>query len=78
MLEPLVQAAQLLQVKKVTEEDAGALCSLCTVLSPQQVLGGWAFILSWGSRGVGTTPPPRGLDGPSPSLLPVPTLSSRL
>ncbi|KAM6331896.1 unconventional myosin-Vb-like [Alca torda] len=38
VLEPLVQAAQLLQVKKVTEEDAGALCSLCTVLSPQQVV----------------------------------------
>lgn len=40
VLEPLVQAAQLLQVKKSTEEDAGALCSLCTALSPQQVLGG--------------------------------------
>ncbi|XP_009945340.1 PREDICTED: unconventional myosin-Vb-like [Leptosomus discolor] len=38
VLEPLVQAAQLLQVKKVTEEDARALCSLCTVLSPQQVV----------------------------------------
>ncbi|NXL94413.1 MYO5B protein, partial [Alectura lathami] len=38
MLEPLVQAAQLLQVKKATEEDAGAICSLCTVLSPQQVV----------------------------------------
>ncbi|XP_071433939.1 unconventional myosin-Vb-like [Pithys albifrons albifrons] len=38
VLEPLVQAAQLLQVKKVTEEDAGALCSLCTVLTPQQVV----------------------------------------
>ncbi|XP_040983756.1 unconventional myosin-Vb-like [Aquila chrysaetos chrysaetos] len=38
VLEPLVQAAQLLQVKKVTEEDAGALCSLCTVLSTQQVV----------------------------------------
>ncbi|NWV01190.1 MYO5B protein, partial [Upupa epops] len=38
MLEPLVQAAQLLQVKKVTLEDARALCSLCTVLSPQQVV----------------------------------------
>ncbi|KAK2542373.1 unconventional myosin-Vb-like protein, partial [Columba guinea] len=38
VLEPLVQAAQLLQVKKVTKEDAGALCSLCTVLSPQQVV----------------------------------------
>lgn len=41
VLEPLVQAAQLLQVKKVTKEDAGALCSLCTVLSPQQVQGLW-------------------------------------
>lgn len=40
MLEPLVQAAQLLQVKKATEEDAGAICSLCTVLTPQQVWGG--------------------------------------
>ncbi|NWV72341.1 MYO5B protein, partial [Malurus elegans] len=38
VLEPLVQAAQLLQVKKVTEEDAGALCSLCTLLTPQQVV----------------------------------------
>ncbi|NWW86774.1 MYO5B protein, partial [Rhynochetos jubatus] len=38
VLEPLVQGAQLLQLKKVTEEDAGALCSLCTVLSPQQVV----------------------------------------
>ncbi|XP_072213378.1 unconventional myosin-Vb-like [Excalfactoria chinensis] len=38
MLEPLVQAAQLLQVKKVTEEDAAAICSLCTVLTPQQVV----------------------------------------
>ncbi|NWJ10168.1 MYO5B protein, partial [Crypturellus undulatus] len=37
-LEPLVQAAQLLQVKKATEEDAGAICTLCTVLSPQQVV----------------------------------------
>ncbi|NXE57021.1 MYO5A protein, partial [Casuarius casuarius] len=38
VLEPLVQAAQLLQVKKATEEDAGAICSLCTVLSTQQVV----------------------------------------
>ncbi|NXX21056.1 MYO5B protein, partial [Podargus strigoides] len=38
VLEPLVQAAQLLQVKKVTEEDAAALCSLCTLLTPQQVM----------------------------------------
>lgn len=43
-LEPLVQAAQLLQVKKVTGEDAGALCSLCTVLTPQQVLGGLGLL----------------------------------
>lgn len=43
-LESLVQAAQLLQVKKVTEEDAGALCSLCTVLTPQQVLGGLGLL----------------------------------
>ena len=42
MLEPLIQAAQLLQVKKATEEDAAAICSLCTVLTPQQVWGrGW-------------------------------------
>lgn len=54
VLEPLVQAAQLLQVKKVTKEDAGALCSLCTVLSPQQVRGAGTrcLILSWGSPGV--------------------------
>lgn len=45
VLEPLVQAAQLLQVKKVTEEDAGALCSLCTVLSTQQVLVGARCLL---------------------------------
>ncbi|NXO00730.1 MYO5B protein, partial [Rhinopomastus cyanomelas] len=38
VLEPLVQAAQLLQVKKATPEDARALCSLCTGLSPQQVV----------------------------------------
>ncbi|NXU58149.1 MYO5B protein, partial [Turnix velox] len=38
VLEPLVQVSQLLQMKKVTEEDAGALCSLCTALSPQQVV----------------------------------------
>ncbi|NWR88222.1 MYO5B protein, partial [Furnarius figulus] len=37
-LEPLVQAAQLLQVKKVTEEDVQAICSLCTVLTPQQAV----------------------------------------
>lgn len=48
MLEPLVQAAQLLQVKKATEEDAGAICSLCTVLSPQQVPGGGIGVTPWG------------------------------
>uniref|UniRef100_A0A8C0BN44 Dilute domain-containing protein n=1 Tax=Buteo japonicus TaxID=224669 RepID=A0A8C0BN44_9AVES len=48
VLEPLVQAAQLLQVKKVTEEDAGALCSLCTVLSTQQVSGTWGPVLGGG------------------------------
>lgn len=53
MLEPLVQAAQLLQVKKATEEDAGAICSLCTVLSPQQVPGG-----DWGSPSWGAPIPP--------------------
>lgn len=48
MLEPLVQAAQLLQVKKATEEDAGAICSLCTVLSPQQVPGRGLGVTLWG------------------------------
>lgn len=80
MLEPLVQAAQLLQVKKVTEEDAGALCSLCTVLSTQQVLVGarcllgthpgtpWPPWVCQGCTGVGTMPYP-GVSGcaqPSP------------
>lgn len=37
ILEPLIQAAQLLQVKKTSEEDAEAICCLCTALSPQQV-----------------------------------------
>ncbi|XP_067413549.1 unconventional myosin-Vb-like [Emydura macquarii macquarii] len=37
-LEPLIQAAQLLQVKKATEEDAEAICCLCTALSPLQVM----------------------------------------
>ncbi|XP_025064123.1 unconventional myosin-Vb-like isoform X2 [Alligator sinensis] len=38
ILEPLIQAAQLLQVKKTSEEDAEAICCLCTTLSPQQVV----------------------------------------
>lgn len=37
-MEPLIQAAQLLQLKKKTPEDAEAICSLCTSLSTQQVL----------------------------------------
>lgn len=39
-MEPLIQAAQLLQLKKKTPEDAEAICSLCTALSTQQV---WAL-----------------------------------
>uniref|UniRef100_A0A8C9NV48 Myosin VB n=1 Tax=Serinus canaria TaxID=9135 RepID=A0A8C9NV48_SERCA len=37
-LEPLIQAAQLLQLKKKTSEDAEAICSLCTSLSTQQIV----------------------------------------
>ncbi|XP_061470342.1 unconventional myosin-Vb isoform X2 [Rhineura floridana] len=37
-LEPLIQAAQLLQLKKKTPEDAEALCSLCTSLTTQQIV----------------------------------------
>ncbi len=36
-LEPLIQAAQLLQVKKKTDEDAEAICSMCNGLSTSQV-----------------------------------------
>lgn len=39
VLQPLIQAAQLLQVKKTTEEDADAICGLCTALSTPQVTG---------------------------------------
>ncbi|KAL0162769.1 hypothetical protein M9458_042165, partial [Cirrhinus mrigala] len=35
-MEPVIQAAQLLQVKKKTSQDAEAICSLCTALSLQQ------------------------------------------
>ncbi|XP_008402105.1 unconventional myosin-Vb-like, partial [Poecilia reticulata] len=38
-LEPIIQAAQLLQVKKKTSQDAEAICSLCTALTVQQVSG---------------------------------------
>ncbi|XP_037607713.1 unconventional myosin-Vb isoform X3 [Sebastes umbrosus] len=37
-LEPIIQAAQLLQVKKKTTQDAEAICSLCTALSTQQIV----------------------------------------
>ncbi|KAG8456839.1 hypothetical protein GDO86_002575 [Hymenochirus boettgeri] len=37
-MEPLIQAAQLLQLKKKTEEDAEAICSLCTSLTTQQIV----------------------------------------
>ncbi|XP_051512655.1 unconventional myosin-Va [Myxocyprinus asiaticus] len=37
-LEPLIQAAQLLQVKKKTDEDAEAICSMCNTLSTAQIV----------------------------------------
>ncbi|XP_049460223.1 unconventional myosin-Vb isoform X2 [Epinephelus fuscoguttatus] len=37
-LEPIIQAAQLLQVKKKTTQDAEAICSLCTALTTQQIV----------------------------------------
>ncbi|XP_072272556.1 unconventional myosin-Vb isoform X2 [Pyxicephalus adspersus] len=37
-MEPLIQAAQLLQLKKKSQEDAEAICSLCTVLTTQQIV----------------------------------------
>ncbi|XP_072920178.1 unconventional myosin-Vb [Hemitrygon akajei] len=37
-LEPLIQAAQLLQVKKKSTEDAAAICSMCKDLSTQQIV----------------------------------------
>ncbi|KAM7002579.1 LOW QUALITY PROTEIN: unconventional myosin-Va-like [Tautogolabrus adspersus] len=37
-LEPLVQAAQLLQIKKKTEEDAKAICTMCTALTTAQIV----------------------------------------
>lgn len=36
-LEPLIQAAQLLQIKKKTEADAKAICNMCTALTTEQV-----------------------------------------
>ncbi|CDQ60303.1 unnamed protein product [Oncorhynchus mykiss] len=37
-MEPVIQAAQLLQVKKKTSQDAEAICSLCTALTMQQIV----------------------------------------
>ncbi|XP_033970578.1 unconventional myosin-Vb isoform X2 [Trematomus bernacchii] len=37
-LEPIIQAAQLLQVKKKTTQDAEAICSLCSAMSTQQIV----------------------------------------
>ncbi|KAK1888111.1 Unconventional myosin-Va [Dissostichus eleginoides] len=37
-LVPLVQAAQLLQIKKKTEEDAQAICVMCTALTTAQIV----------------------------------------
>ncbi|XP_067446055.1 unconventional myosin-Va-like isoform X1 [Thunnus thynnus] len=37
-LEPLVQAAQLLQIKKKTESDAQAICNMCTALTTAQIV----------------------------------------
>ncbi|XP_030586984.1 unconventional myosin-Va-like [Archocentrus centrarchus] len=37
-LEPLIQAAQLLQIKKKTEADARAICDMCTALTTAQIV----------------------------------------
>ncbi|XP_078142481.1 unconventional myosin-Vb isoform X1 [Centroberyx gerrardi] len=37
-LESIIQAAQLLQVKKKTSQDGEAICSLCTALTVQQIV----------------------------------------
>nr|XP_039265605.1 unconventional myosin-Va-like isoform X2 [Styela clava] len=38
MLEPLVQASQLLQVKKQSEQDALEICEMCSRLTPAQIV----------------------------------------
>ncbi|XP_062402519.1 unconventional myosin-Va [Sardina pilchardus] len=38
MLEPLIQAAQLLQVKKKSQQDAQAIASMCTALTAVQIV----------------------------------------
>ncbi|XP_041651873.1 unconventional myosin-Va-like [Cheilinus undulatus] len=37
-LEPLVQAAQLLQINKKTDSDAQAICNMCTALTTAQIV----------------------------------------
>ncbi|XP_074488727.1 unconventional myosin-Va-like [Sebastes fasciatus] len=37
-LEPLIQAAQLLQIKKKTESDAEAICNMCSALTTEQII----------------------------------------
>ncbi|XP_041061501.1 unconventional myosin-Vb-like [Carcharodon carcharias] len=37
-LEPLIQATQLLQLNKMTDADAEAICSMCTALSKTQIV----------------------------------------
>nr|XP_054751944.1 unconventional myosin-Va-like [Lytechinus pictus] len=37
-LEPLVQVAQLLQVKKRTDDDVGIICDTCTQLTVTQII----------------------------------------
>uniref|UniRef100_A0A672I9K8 Myosin VAb n=1 Tax=Salarias fasciatus TaxID=181472 RepID=A0A672I9K8_SALFA len=37
-LEPLLQAAQLLQIRKSTEADAQAICSICSALTAEQIV----------------------------------------
>ncbi|XP_040192798.1 unconventional myosin-Vb isoform X2 [Rana temporaria] len=37
-MEPLIHAAQLLQLKKKNQEDAEAICTLCTALTTQQIV----------------------------------------
>jgi len=44
-LQPLVQAAQLLQMKKKTDEDAEAICSMCSALTTPQVCAACGSLL---------------------------------
>ncbi|KAK9952072.1 hypothetical protein ABG768_017931 [Culter alburnus] len=37
-LEPLIQAAQLLQIKKKSQDDAEAICTMCSALTTQQIV----------------------------------------